>query len=92
MTGRLRVEYARSAHDDLRDILEWYSSHQVPAVGERLVAEILARIEQAAIFPDSGQIVPEFETPSLRELEHPPFRIVYRRDEAVITVVRVRRF
>jgi len=35
------------------------------------------------------RVVPEFETPWLRELELPPFRIVYRRDEAVVTVVRV---
>jgi toxin ParE1/3/4 len=89
MAERLRVEYARSAHDDLRAILEWCSFQQGPAVGEQLVAEIFVRVEQAAVFPDSGWVVPEFETPSLRELEHPPFRIVYRRDEGLITVVRV---
>ena len=43
------------------------------------------------MFPDSGKVVPELETPWLRELEHPPFRIVYRRDETVVTVMRVRR-
>jgi plasmid stabilization system protein ParE len=42
-----------------------------------------------ATFPDSGKVVPEFETPWLRELELPLFRIVYRRDESVVTVVRV---
>lgn len=89
MTDHTRIEFARSAQDDLLGIMAWYSSQQVPDVGKRLVAAIIERVEHLAMFPDSGKIVPEFETPWLRELELPPFRIVYRRDEAVVTVVRV---
>jgi plasmid stabilization system protein ParE len=54
-----------------------------------MVLEIVDRVRQLAMIPDSGRMVPELETPWLRELEHPPFRIVYRRGEAVVTVVRV---
>ena len=61
----------------------------MPDVGRRLVAAIIERVEQLTMFPDSGKVVPEFETPWLRELELPPFRIVYRRDEAQVTVVRI---
>jgi len=89
MAAALRIEFAKSAEDDLLDIISWYSSQQAPEVGERLVGAVFKRIEQLALFPDSGKVVPEFETPWLRELEMPPFRIVYRRDEALITVVRV---
>ena len=70
-------------------IMAWYSSQQAPDVAKRMVAAIIARVEQLAMFPDSGRVVPEFETPWLRELELPPFRIVYRRDEALVTVVRI---
>ena len=86
---RARVGIAQSARDDLADILEWYSSHGVPAVGTRLVTEIRDRVRQLSAFPESGKVVPEFDTPALRELEHPPFRIVYRRDDDSVTVVRV---
>ena len=89
MGGRTRIEFAHSAQDDMLQIMAWYSSQQVPDVGKRLVAAIIERVEQLAMFPDSGRVVPEFETPWLRELELPPFRIVYRRDEAVVTVIRV---
>jgi len=89
VAGRTRIEFAHSAQDDMLHIMAWYSSQQVPDVGRRLVAAIIERAEQLAMFPDSGRVVPEFETPWLRELELPPFRIVYRRDEAVVTVVRV---
>ncbi len=42
-----------------------------------------------ALFPDGGKIVPEFDTQWLRELAMPPYRIVYRRDKSVVTIVRV---
>jgi len=89
MAKRYEINFAASAQDDLVDILAWYTSQAVPEVGNRLVAEVIRRVEQLAMFPDSGKVVPEFETPWLRELELPPFRIVYRRDRTVITIVRV---
>jgi len=36
-----------------------------------------------------GRVVPEFEQPFLRELIHPPFRIVYRREPRRVRIVRV---
>ncbi len=89
MTAGISVEFAQSAQDDLRDMMAWYASQDVPEVGRRLAAEIIDRVRQLEAFPDSGRVVPEFDTTWLRELEHPPFRIVYRRDESVVTIVRV---
>jgi len=87
--ARCRIEFADSAREDLRGIIDWYSAQDVPDVGRRLASEIIERLRQLESFPDSGRVVPEFETPWLRELEHPPFRIVYRRDEGLVTVVRI---
>mgnify|MGYP001058385339 FL=1 len=89
MAARIRVEFARSARDDLRDMIEWYASQDVPEVGRRLAQEVIDRVRQLEMFPDSGRVVPEFETTWLREIEHPPFRIVYRRNETSVSVVRV---
>ncbi|MFU8891802.1 MAG: type II toxin-antitoxin system RelE/ParE family toxin [Anaerosomatales bacterium] len=89
MGGQSRIEFAQSALNDLLDIERWYALQDVPDVGRRLVASVIDHVEQIAAFPDSGRVVPEFETPWLRELELPPFRIVYRRGDGVVTVVRV---
>ncbi len=70
-------------------MLRWYSEQGVPEVGQRLVAEIMAKIESLQAHPDRGRMVPEFNQPVLRELVHPPFRIVYRRDPDRVRVVRV---
>ena len=49
----------------------------------------MSRIETLGDLPDSGRVVPEFDQPSIRELIHPPFRIVYRRGTDAVQVVRV---
>jgi plasmid stabilization system protein ParE len=61
----------------------------VPEIGEWFVSEIVDRIEALRDHPEMGRIVPEFDQPFLRELIHPPFRIVYRRDAKQVRIVRV---
>jgi toxin ParE1/3/4 len=89
MARRKAIEFAVSAVDDLEEIRDWYAEQQVPDVGMRLLREIFERVGQLADFPESGRIVPELAIPRLRELVHPPFRIVYRIDDARIVIVRV---
>lgn len=84
-----RITFAESALRDLEDVREWYGSQGASEVGQRLVVEVVAAVEQLARFPESGRVVPEFDTPLLRELIHPPFRIVYRIDDGNVRVVRV---
>lgn len=89
MAKRFPVSLAASAVADLEAIRDYYREQQVPEVGERFIAEIFAAIEDLSRLPDRGRIVPEFNLPHLRELIHPPFRIVYRRDPDRVRVVRV---
>lgn len=84
-----RVSFAESALGDLTGIQEWYIEQGVPEVGDQLIAEIFQRVEALADHPEIGRIVPEFDQPFLRELIHPPFRVVYRRDPSRVRIVRV---
>ena len=83
------IAFAESALCDLEDIQHWYTEQLVPDIGERLVRELVAKVEQLVAFPESGRIVPEFGIPLLRELIHPPFRVVYRIDPDSISIVRI---
>jgi len=83
------VTFAESAILDLEEIREYYREQQVPEVGERFLQEILALIEDLPTHPDRGRIVPEFNQSLLRELIHPPFRIVYRCSSQRIAIVRI---
>lgn len=50
---------------------------------------ILSAAERLVDFPESGRIVPEFGMVNLREVIHPPFRIVYRVERNRVRIVRV---
>ena len=56
---------------------------------ERFLTEILARVHTLRDHPEMGRIVPEFDQPTLRELIHPPFGIVYRLEKPRLYIVRV---
>jgi len=87
--ARVRVEISESAIGDLQEIRAWYEEQNAADVGERLVAEVLDRVETLAENPELGRMVPEFEQNWLRELIHPPFRIVYKREPDAVQIVRV---
>jgi toxin ParE1/3/4 len=86
---KITVSFAESAVRDLKELHAWYVEQGAPEAGQRLVAEIFKRIEWLPDNSDMGRIVPEFMQPFLRELIHPPFRIVYRREAQRIRIVRV---
>jgi plasmid stabilization system protein ParE len=89
MAAKRRVSFAPSAITNLEDIRSWYADQQGPEAGERLVREIFDAVLRLADFPESGRVVPEFDLPRLREIIHPPFRIVYQLDDERVRVVRV---
>ncbi|MFZ5866494.1 MAG: type II toxin-antitoxin system RelE/ParE family toxin [Thermodesulfobacteriota bacterium] len=89
MARKYRITFAVSAVRDIEAIRTWYTDQQIPEVGERLLAEIVSAVEGLAGFPLSGRIVPEFGIAQLREIIHPPFRIVYRVDDRGVRIVRV---
>jgi toxin ParE1/3/4 len=89
MPRKYRITFAVSAVQDLEAIRVWYADLQIPEVGERLLGDILSAAEWLLSFPESGRIVPEFGISHLREIIHPPFRIVYRIDRHGMRIVRV---
>jgi len=89
MQGTYKITFAVSAVEDLEDIRAWYSDQQVPEVGERMIAEVIAQVERLADLPESGRMVPEFAMPQIREIIYPPFRIVYRLEKNRVRIVRV---
>ena len=86
---KVSIRFAESAVADLEALVSWYAEQGVPDVGDRLVEEIFTRIEMLRDHPEIGRVVPEFSQVFLRELIHPPFRIVYRRDPKHVRIVRV---
>jgi len=78
---------AQSASVDLKDIQEYYSEQVVVGVGNEFIKSILIHLESLKDNPDNGRIVPEFEEKTLREIIHPPFRLVYLRGAHQVQVI-----
>ena len=89
MPRKQKITFTASAVKDLEGILQWYKDQHVPDVGGRLLREVIDHVEKLADFPQSGRVVPEFSVIHLREIIHPPFRIVYRLDADAVRIVRV---
>ncbi len=87
--SRIRITFAESAVQDLEELQDWYAEQDVPEVGQRFVTEVLEKVAGLSDFPERGRVVPEFAQPAIRELIHPPFRVVYRRESSRIRVIRV---
>jgi plasmid stabilization system protein ParE len=85
----MKLLFAESAFNDLADIQAYYLKQGVPAVGNKFVAEIIAHVERFEDHSEISRIVPEYTVPKIRELIHPPFRIVYWLDIETINVIRV---
>jgi plasmid stabilization system protein ParE len=86
---KVAIRLAEAALTDLEAIRIWYGEIGVPEVGNRFVEEIVTHVAALGDRPEMGRIVPEFDQPFLRELIHPPIRIVYRRDPKHVRIVRV---
>jgi len=86
---RIAISFSDSALSDLFEIKDWYAEQGAPEIGERMVSEIVERVEMLTDHPELGRVVPEFGLTTIRELTYPPFRIVYRQDSAQVRVVRV---
>lgn len=85
----MKLNIARSALSDLQEIKNYYLEQGVPEIGHKLVSAILKKVQRLRDHPDSGRKVPEFDQVHIREIIHPPFRVVYLRDASSVNLVRV---
>lgn len=85
----MKLIIARSALNDLLDIKDYYLKQGVPEVGQQFVSNILKKVQRLIEHPDSGRQVPEFDQEHIREIIHPPFRVVYLRHTSTVNLVRV---
>jgi plasmid stabilization system protein ParE len=85
----MKISVSHSAFNDLASILEHYTAEGVPHIGQGFAREIIQHIQVLSAHPDAGRIVPEFQQTHIREVIHPPFRVVYMREKSAIKVIRV---
>jgi toxin ParE1/3/4 len=71
------VLWTHQARSDLAAIRAFISQDS-PHYASVVISRLIAATERLVEFPESGRAVPEFEDAFIREVVHPPYRIVYR--------------
>ena len=71
-----QVHWSEPALADLREIVS-FVARDSPAYAARLASRISEAPRRLAAFPRLGQVVPELNQPSIRELWVRPYRIIY---------------
>lgn len=54
-----------------------------------VVGRLVGAVDRLRMFPESGRMVPELEDPTVREVIHGSYRIVYERRERAVEVLTV---
>lgn len=73
---------------DLEEIRAYIETDS-PAWADLTVRRLVAAIERLQHFPDSGRMVPERQSPDLREIVSGTYRIVYRRQPTTVEIATV---
>ena len=73
---------------DLEEIRAYITADS-PAWAELTVQRLVATVERLRQYPDSGRMVPERQSPELREVVSGRFRIVYRRTPDLVEIATV---
>jgi len=71
------VLWTKQAQADLAAIRAFISQDS-PHYASVIITRLISATDRLAPFPESGRAVQEFEDPSVREVVHSPYRIVYR--------------
>ena len=71
------VLWTEQARADLAAIRAFISQDS-PHYAAVIVSRLIAATDRLVLFPESSRAVPEFDNPLVREVVHPPYRIVYR--------------
>lgn len=84
----MRLRWTRPAQIDLREIRAWIARDS-RRNADRFVARIRKTVSRLGKFPRSGAMVPDFESPDLREVFVGEYRVIYRILPGVVEVLTV---
>lgn len=86
--GPRSLRWTEHAVTQLAAIAE-YISLDSPVYAEQVVDQVVRRLAQAQLFPESGRVVPELARADVRELLEVPYRVIYQVRPDVIEVLAV---
>lgn len=87
----MRIRWSPLAVDRVSEIAD-YIAQDDPLAADRWVRSVFDRVKQIKNFSKSGRYVPEINRKDIRELVYGNYRIIYRIETKVVSVLTVRHF
>ena len=84
----MKIVWAETALAQLAAIHE-YIAQSSPFYADVMIHRLWGRGAQLAAFPESGRSVPEYQRPDIREIQEPPYRIMYQVEGDAVRVLAV---
>ena len=85
----MKVQWAPLAIDRVAEIAA-YIAEDNPRAAEKWIRDVFARVAQLGQFPQSGRQIPETPRKDIRELVWENYRIIYRIDSRLVSILTVR--
>ena len=87
----MRIRWSPLAVDRVSEIAD-YIAQDDPLAADRWIRSVFDRVKQIKNFSKSGRYVPEINRKDIRELVYGNYRIIYRIETKVVSVLTVRHF
>ncbi len=85
----MKIIWSPLAVDRVAEIAE-YIAQDSPNSTEKWVESIFQVVERLEKFPKSGRVVPEIKQDDFREIIHGNYRIIYRLQNEIVSILTVR--
>ena len=82
------VNWTESALDDLKAIRD-YIARDSSYYAQKVVDEAFDKTDNLSMWPNMGRKVPEENDPTIRELSHYSYRIIYQTLETQVNILTV---
>ena len=83
-----QISWTNRSIQDLKSIYD-YISLDSTFYAARFISKLIKRVDILIEFPESGRMVPEKNTPEIRELIEGNYRIFYRLRKDEVTILRI---
>jgi len=86
--AEIEILWSRRAVDDIEELVS-YISQDSELYAVNFATKIVNAVETLKVFPEIGRIVPEYNSPGIREIIYRNYRIIYKLIPGSVEIVTV---
>ena len=83
-----QIAWSNRAIEDLKEIVE-YISRDSKAYAQSFALQIREKVDRLGTFPESGPVIPEDRSSSIRQITVGNYRVLYRHSKANVIIVTI---